>query len=607
MKFSLSLCATILVGTATAITLTCEESIDAALCTSRERLVPDRSCCKYNDGCPGIPKCTAGYCCEENSDTTATIAYMSPVPVAGSGGYYEPVSQTITCAVKEWEGGFTCSVDKVLDDDKECCRYQGNCGNLSKCERDYCCVDSGTLPQPSPAASSTPRPPSYETECGASDAYITCDTGYSLESDIECCAQKGLCGSMKYCSKSQCCTKNVATSPEPTIPPAAGDACSCAGPVINEFCYSSLSEALSKASEGDTLYFGGDHTVSSPIQFETETLNFVGIQCNGQMAKLIGNFNEVNGGILEPRNPSNHDIVVKDLEVTGASGSSAAFLKGLGSETDAGSQGIKLVLNNVYVHDMSGQRLGVGIFIGVSKGLVIDEDCRFENIIMSTEEENMYAGGAAVSVIYLSSNYEISIGGTFKNCESWYPKASLHSGGGAVYLDYMEGDVVFTALFEGNQANQGGAVHVQGVLGEMLVKGVYINNKAVDDGYGSRSGAFRVLKIFGSGKLIISATFTDNTAQGRGGVIATNIHLSGSQVIFMDAVFQNNVASTVGGVWSFWSSTTIGGSIIFEDTCEFNGNQAIQNSGSSIYDIAGSDDSSMMSEDEWTGERVVVA
>ncbi|KNC80228.1 hypothetical protein, variant [Sphaeroforma arctica JP610] len=549
----------------------------------------DKSCCRYSWSCGNLNKCTPSFCCKE------TIPTPTPHPSPSSTPSYEPVDNYINCAVKKSEGGFKCSGDEVVDKKKECCRWSDECGNLKKCTEDYCCTDDTYYPKPSPSA----KPQDYSIKCKEKHG-IYCSVGSELDDDKKCCEYPGACGDLKSCKSDYCCTESG-----PLPPPDTVGACDCDGAVIDKVCYSSLEAAIEAASNGDIVYVGGDIEVDAPIQF-TQSLSFSGVLCDDERAQIIATFDEVDGAIFEAVNEDEQEVNFLHLAITSEDDNSAAAFHSLGSVTDAPNQGVTMNLTNVWIHDMYSQRPGVGIFIGTSKGLTVDDNCYFYSLTMSTTEMDMYAGGAAIAVVYLPEGSEIRIAGSFKDNSAFYPEASLHSGGGAIYMDYMEGDVTFTAAFENNSANQGGAVNVQGVLGNMIVDGYYSENHAIDDGYGSRAGAFRVLEIESSGSVIFNGSFVGNTAQGRGGAIATNIHRSGSKM-YLDGIFQNNVASTVGGVWSMWSSTQLNGMVQLDGDSIFEGNLAVyDDSASGIYDISQGGETDKLAEDEWFGRTITI-
>ncbi|KNC80230.1 hypothetical protein SARC_07408 [Sphaeroforma arctica JP610] len=554
-----------------------------------DELQDDESCCRYSWSCGGLHKCTSSYCCTETTPTP------TPHPSPSTTPSYEPVDNYINCAVKKSEGGFKCSSSEEVDKTKECCRWSDKCADLSHCTESYCCTDSGSYPDPSPSA----KPQDYTVKCQEKHG-VSCSVGYELDDDKKCCEYPGACGDLKSCKSDYCCTESGSLPPVDTE-----GACDCDGAVLDKVCYSSIEKAITAASDGDTIFVGGDIEVDAPIQF-TKSLSFSGVLCDDERAQIIATFDEVDGAIFEAVNEDEQEVNFLYLAITSKGDNSAAAFHSLGSVTDAPDQKVTMNLTNVWIHDMYSQRPGVGIFIGSTKGLTVDDNCYFYSLNMSTSEMEMYAGGAAIAVVYLPEGSEIRIAGSFKNNSAFYPDASLHSGGGAIYLDYMEGDVKFTAAFENNSANQGGAVNVQGVLGTLIVDGYYSENHAIDDGYGSRAGAFRVLEIEASGTAIFNGSFIGNTAQGRGGAIATNIHTSGGKM-YLDGIFQNNVASTVGGVWSMWSNTQLEGMVQLDADSIFEGNlAAYDDSKSGIYNIAQDGDTDKLAEDEWFGRAITI-
>ncbi|KNC79170.1 hypothetical protein SARC_08420 [Sphaeroforma arctica JP610] len=73
----------------------------------------DKECCQWSNNCGDLPKCTASYCCPEESNY-------------------------INCEIKESEGGISQSPCD-LDANKQCCRNSGKCGDWPKCTNSYCC------------------------------------------------------------------------------------------------------------------------------------------------------------------------------------------------------------------------------------------------------------------------------------------------------------------------------------------------------------------------------------------------------------------------------------------------------------------------------------
>eukprot|EP01134_Creolimax_fragrantissima_P002641 CFRG2641T1 len=576
-------------------TITCEIK-DKESSIRCDDLHDNKVCCRYTsngENCEeGLSKCTESTCC---MSTATPKPKPSPSSKPRNEGGYEPVDQFINCAVKAYESGFICSSSEEVNSEKECCRWAGDCGSLSKCTEEHCCTESTSVPVSTP--SKTPQPENFTIRCRERNR-ITSSSRYEMDADKNCCKYSGECGSLNSCLSSFC--SNAKSAP----PVDTEGVCDCTGAILKGSCYSTLQLAVDMASNKDIIYIGGESVVSSPIKF-TKDLTFSGFFCDDIRASIKATFDSVSGAILEAINPVSQNITIEHLAITSSKNMSAAAFHSLGSETSAGDQRVNLTMINVWIHDMYSQRPGVGVFVGQSSGLFVDEDCVFSNLRMETSEKYMYAGGAAIAVIYIPAGHEMKIGGKFTNNSAFYPQASLHSSGGAVYLDYMEGDVWFNAQFKNNTANQGGAVHVQGVFGNMYVDGLFANNHAIDDGYGSRSGAFRVLEIASPGFLLFNGSFIGNTAHGRGGVVATNMMREGSTMI-LNGFFQNNVASTVGGVWSFWSQgTELMGKVYITANSVFEGNQAIHDSSrSSIYNIAGTSDK--LSETEWIGKTITL-
>ncbi|KNC78356.1 hypothetical protein SARC_09208 [Sphaeroforma arctica JP610] len=597
----------------------------------------------------------------ESNDITATTAEVitntaTELETNTPDDELELVDNTITCAVMAFEEELTCAAGSGVAADIACCRWHNACDGLLKCLDELCCVEGiAPSPSPSPVQIATGE---FLTTCGAYDG-IVCDEGNDLLSDVECCefdnsctdnvlkCRSGLCcadtvaglipvvestisttqisttssSAASVASSTQAATTNGLSEDEdedtpdgsgtdvdrPNVPATAQDACSCEGGVIDGLCYDDLSTAIETADDEDVVYIGGSKSVANPIRFSS-SVTIQGVACSGTFPTLTATFDSTDGAILEATNSDTQKVELIDLRMTGSPGMRSAGFHTLGAEGTAGSQRVELSLSNVHMYDMTSERPGVGVFVGNSAGLVVDGDCTFTGLLMSTSDTDRYAGGAAVAVIYLDSLYTISISGTFEDNKAYYPEASLHSGGGAVYLDFMAGDVTFErgVEFRSNEANQGGAIHVQEIVGEMIVDGLYLSNQANDDGFGARGGALRVQKLSRGSRVYVVGTFTDNEAEGRGGVVATNVHLPTSELVF-DGDFRRNTASTAGGVWSYWSSVDMDGTVVFEGNSEFSGNRAIRDEDTSIYDMAGEDgNEATLSEEDWEGDTVQI-
>eukprot|EP01134_Creolimax_fragrantissima_P007087 CFRG7087T1 len=585
------------------ITCDIKESEGGLRCTSAG-VHEEKECCRVYGKCSSLAHCTNDYCCKTEP---SPLPSPSSVPKADDDDDddddddgYEPVNHCINCITKWYEGGYQCSSQEYIDVEKSCCRWSQNCGSLPKCTESYCCEKKNSQTSATPKPSPSPEPIDYTIQC--EDKWgLQCNEGYEKNYGTVCCRYRDECGSLPACDKETCCSQKPDSTPKPVLPEDTVNACNCDGVILNRECYSSLQEAANNTVDGDTIFIAGYYYVEETVQFNT-SLRFTGVTCGGgdvERAVLVADFDSPTGAILEATNPEEQVVRIEYLAITTNEEKQGAAFHGLGNVTHSGDQKLELTLVNVIMYDMMSTRPGVGVFVGQSSGLYVDADCVFDNLTMSTNETGRYAGGAAIAVIYLPFEREIIIDGYFSNNTAFYPNASLHSGGGAIYFDYMEGNIYLSAEFVQNRANQGGAVNVQGVLGNMIIDGFYRENEAIDDGYGSRAGAVRILQLFEQSYVKMNGSFVGNVAQGRGGVVATNMHDYGS-VLEFDGVFQSNVATTVGGVLSRWSNSPYNGTVILEGGCVFEGNTALRDLGlSNIYDFNG-ERSDTYSEAEWS-------
>ncbi|KNC80574.1 hypothetical protein SARC_07073 [Sphaeroforma arctica JP610] len=377
------------------------------------------------------------------------------------------------------------------------------------------------------------------------------------------------------------------------------------GGVINNRCYGKFKDAVKAARNEDTVHFGGDVIVKEPVYFGSN-VKFQGEMCAGNRASLIAKFDSKKQAMLQATK-SGQIVEFRDLDFTSQGINKAAAFHAGGEESDAGTQTIDAKFYNVHIHDMQSEALGVGIRVGNVLNLLIDADCKFQNLVQSSSEPDRFAGGSAVAVIYLPESSKMSISGMFIDNKSFYPGlGSNHAGGGAIYLDYLAGTVNIDAEFTGNESNEGGALKIQGVLGSTKISGLFKGNKGVDSGNGSRGGAIRVNKIFGTGVLEMDAHCMKNTTPGRGGVIASNVHNTGGKMT-IKGLFQDNAAGTDGGVWSMWSTgTEFTAETIFEANSIINDNLAINDMRSSLYDVRDSMRHTRMSDRNWKIDQTVI-
>ncbi|KNC78459.1 hypothetical protein SARC_09111 [Sphaeroforma arctica JP610] len=592
--------------------ITCEikQNSGSWKCGGNEPIYADKVCCRWSNDCGTLPKCRRPFCCKDYVFSPELEPSPSAVPEPDVD--YEPVNHNINCGMKFLEDDMACGPRQILDEEKECCRFKGQCDDgVPMCTKQECCERDADV-NPSASPSRSPEPTFYETTCGDRDG-IKCDSGDVLLRNKECCEFEDFCdskaGSFPHCSITMCCEAlvpkpNLSPSPQP----AAGGffkVCECKnGAALKGECYSSLSKATDVARDGDTIYITGEVTVSSPVQF-SNNLDFIGVNCGNKQPVLVAGFNSKTNAILEPTHKSKQKVTIENVAFTGMPNKKSAAFHALGSEFSSGNQSIDLTLLNVQIYDMLSERPGVGVFIGKSSNLFIDESCVFKNLRMISNIKGRYAGGAALAVIFVPEGSEMVVNGLFLENEARYPKSSRHAGGGAVYLDWVAGNVEFRAAFTENVANQGGAIHIQDVVGKVIMSGRFKSNKAIDDGYGARSGAFRVLKQHVGSEIELSGHFEGNRAQGRSGVMASNVMPKGCSLTF-SGTFLNNVASHRGGVWSAWTSTVVAGKIVFDSKAKFEGNQSGQDDDeSSIYDIAG-EGARTLSEAEWKGRTVTI-
>ncbi|KNC83465.1 hypothetical protein SARC_04274 [Sphaeroforma arctica JP610] len=365
-------------------------------------------------------------------------------------------------------------------------------------------------------------------------------------------------------------------------------ACDCAGAVIGTVCYTSLGAAVNSSIDNDIITIGGKHEVPEPIDINTVILSFQGAKCDSDAGELIATFDNNETSILQAINPDGHIITIKDLDFTSAGDNMAGGFRSLGNVTWPSKQGVNLTLQNVHMQNMRSALPGVGVFVGNSRGFESTSDCTFKDLTMKGNTSSTYPGGAAIAVIALFEPYIITIRGIFERNTARYNEvwASKHSLGGAVYLDYMQSSVyILNSTFRDNVANQGSAIHVQGIFKTFTVGEdcLFERNIAKDDGENARGGALRFLHLEENSVVTISGVYRENHSEERGGVLSTNIHNSNSTFLWKNAYFSDNYSAAEGGVYSQYSSQAVEGRFVIDGSCRFNSNTASTEKSTIMY------------------------
>ncbi|KNC84037.1 hypothetical protein SARC_03747 [Sphaeroforma arctica JP610] len=399
-------------------------------------------------------------------------------------------------------------------------------------------------------------------------------------------------------------------TPSPKLKTSVHQVCDCNdGVYYDNSCYDTLENAFDDSTDGSIIHVGGAVVeVSETIEFDT-SVTLQGHACDSanKRAKIVAvsSFETKTGAMFVATNPSKQEVVLKDLEITSESeGQYVAAFHSL-SKTDLGGEGkrqkVQLLCTNIHIHDMQSEESGVGIFLIGTYELVVDDECLFENLLTTTTDRDRWAGGPAIAVISLPESGTLDIAGQFTNNRAYFPSPGTeHAGGGALYLDWMAGRVNITARFNGNQANQGGAVQIQAILGTFTDNGVYTKNIAAEEGNGSRFGALGCIKLYSGATFVLKGSYIDNISEGRGGVVGTNIHMEGS-LFMLQGTFKNNRAMNDGGIWGRWSSTTLKGKVVIDIGATIVGNIAEgDNNNSGVFNAVTSDEGSVsMSSSEW--------
>ncbi|KNC86577.1 hypothetical protein SARC_01258 [Sphaeroforma arctica JP610] len=382
--------------------------------------------------------------------------------------------------------------------------------------------------------------------------------------------------------------------------------CKCGGAVVNEVCYDTLEKAVDKAVNDDYVFIGGTHYVDKPIQF-TYDLNFVGVLCSGDRAKLVAKFDRQRGAILEAVRYNEQTILLANLDFTGTYGNSNSGFHTRGQAGASGGQRVSLGVYNTNFYDMSSKRDGAGIFIGVAEALTISSDCTFENLKVATIEKGIYAGGPALTIAYVPPYANIDIDGTYFDNSARFVEGSKHSDGGVMHFSTVDGVVNIQGYYYNNVANQGGAIFVEELVGTMFINGHFEANQAIDDDYGARGGALRVVKLFADSQLQITGTFKDNRSAGKAAVLALNI-VADRAVAYLSGRFEGNTASGDGGVISVWSSTSMKGALVIDGNSQFKDNTVTitnEEPGSSLIYVERP--RMYYSENDWSGSRMIVS
>eukprot|EP00123_Amoebidium_parasiticum_P005574 comp16736_c0_seq1/m.15042 comp16736_c0_seq1/g.15042 ORF comp16736_c0_seq1/g.15042 comp16736_c0_seq1/m.15042 type:complete len:485 (-) comp16736_c0_seq1:404-1858(-) len=325
--------------------------------------------------------------------------------------------------------------------------------------------------------------------------------------------------------------------------PSSGNTCGTCPISIGSTCYNTLAEAITAAPDGGVIQISSDITVESEIEF-SKSISLVG--CGSH---IYASFNgQSDDAAILRLSGDGQSLKIKDLkfERKGEGLASAIRTPELGDGSnahDTTSTVAVTIEKSSFANFRVEARGGGAIFLGQVSELTIS-DCDFEGNSVQKWGTH-YDGCGAVWVYRIKGKVEIT-GSTFAENVHEFE----HGLGGAFGADEVDAGASLSiqdSMFRGNKAAGGGAIYISTIHpgADVVISGTFTDNTAVEQGWGSRGGAIWVEFVCGNTE--ISGTFANNQAPNdRGGAIANN-RITGKLTIEGD--FEDNVSKLSGSVF----------------------------------------------------------
>eukprot|EP01134_Creolimax_fragrantissima_P007307 CFRG7307T1 len=138
---------------------------------------------------------------------------------------------------------------------------------------------------------------------------------------------------------------------------------------------------------------------------------------------------------------------------------------------------------------------------------------------------------------------------------------------------------VSDSTFRRNRAADGGAIHIArtGVNGVTTIDGVFEDNIAYEQGWGSRGSALRFKYI--AGRVNVDGDYVNNTAAEGRSLIANN-NIDGTGYVTLGGKFINNDCAEGGSVWD--SHMKFNGTFVVKAGTIFENNDSVKNPGTVV-------------------------
>eukprot|EP01134_Creolimax_fragrantissima_P003541 CFRG3541T1 len=357
----------------------------------------------------------------------------------------------------------------------------------------------------------------------------------------------------------------------------------CCNVLINGECTTEpFSNVVESALDGTVITLNGEVFVSSPINVSS-SITIDNGNCGNistVIVDMMGTGKAENVAALKTTR-DDLSITLMGLKFTRANTSNDTFGTALWADHK-----IDLDIRECLFHNLRSPINGASsIYVkSPSNVLVIDEMTNFTSNSVDDDgcfppvcnppnqglpeicPERCWGGGGSVWINSCFGSSTVSIFGNFRNNTHEFG----HGMGGAIFMDWVECSVVISGEYEGNNAADGGAIHMESVQdkGVVSIGGKYIDNKSVNSGWGARGAAVRIRTSVMGSSITQQGTYINNTVEGRGAVSAYN-SIHGAIDVNVDAT--NNTAEH-GTVISVWKE--FGGNLTFHKDCSFSGNTA---------------------------------
>ncbi|MFK5894368.1 MAG: hypothetical protein QM504_14190 [Pseudomonadota bacterium] len=342
------------------------------------------------------------------------------------------------------------------------------------------------------------------------------------------------------------------------LPDAGADEAYLRVGVADSGCaYTSITEAIAAASDGDTIYISPGNYIENPglidksltLTPSTEYCNTEEQLASSDTVIVDGaNLFRTKGGLFEINNSSS--VLFKYMTLKDAQANNGGIIHITDNST--------LQLVDVYLHGGMASQSGGGIYSNSGSDVIMHGTTQITSNTASID-----AGGVYIREANLDMNELSTIGGGNGN--------TAGVSGGGLYIESSTVTMSANASINDNQAQYGGGVHIFSLgLDSNIINGEIKNNTATTDG-----GGIYVWSATASNVDLNGVNINNNTAQNGAGIFYNTNTFGGQLTASLTTISQNDATNNGGGIMisgtAAMSLFAFGGSGILGNTAVNNG------------------------------------